>query len=91
MINGKLKQQSNDDLDVRNADPRHAYLEWLRMEARLLQIELHPEMDADDEYSPRGTFAGKFHFPIDMAWNDVPKPSTRAESVMRSVGVEFPQ
>lgn len=80
-----------DAIDQRNADPRHAYLEWLRMEARLLQIELHPEMPTEDECRPCGTFAGKFHFPMEMDWRDVPKPSTRAEKVLRAVGVEFPE
>jgi hypothetical protein len=44
-------------------DPRQAYLEWLRMEARMLRIELAPELDPDREFSPCGTFARGFHFP----------------------------
>lgn len=86
---GEIQRQV-DLIDERNRDPRHAYLEWLRMEARLLQIELYPELDADDEYRPVGTFAKHFHFPIDKNWTDVAKPSTRAELVLRAVGIQTP-
>ena len=69
-------------------DPRQAYLEWLRMEARLLQIELG--LDGDCDYSPRGTFAGSFHFPPGQDWRATPQPSTRAEMVLAAVGVKVP-
>lgn len=69
-------------------DPRHAYLEWLRMEARILQLELYPEMDPTRDFTPCNTFAKSFHFPSDgRTWKDVPKPSTRAAKVLAAVGV----
>ena len=69
-------------------DPRQAYLEWLRMEARLLQIELG--LGDEHEFSPCGTFARSFHFPPGESWRDAPQPSTRAESVLRAVGIDVP-
>jgi hypothetical protein len=71
-------------------DPRQAYLEWLRMEARLLQMELAPELDPESEFSPCGTFARGFHFPRG-GWQSAPKPSTRALAVMRAAGVVIPE
>jgi hypothetical protein len=71
-------------------DPRQAYLEWLRMEARMLRIELAPELDPDREFSPCGTFARGFHFPRG-GWQSAPKPSTRALAVMRAAGVVIPE
>lgn len=70
-------------------DPRHAYLEWLAMEARLLRIELYgDEYFADKEFTPCNTFARSFHFPSDgRTWKDVPKPSTRATTVLKAVGI----
>lgn len=70
-------------------DPRQAYLEWLRMEARLLQIELG--LGDEHEFSPCGTFARSFHFPPGESWRDQPQPSTRAELVLAAVGVKVPQ
>lgn len=71
-------------------DIRYAYLEWLRFEARLLQIELMPVADPEAEYSPMGTFAAKFHHD---AWADpkaVPQPSSRALAVLEAAGVKIP-
>lgn len=68
-------------------DPRFAYLEWLAMEARLLRIELYgDEYWADKQLTPCGTFAGDFHMG-QGDWKDRPQPSTRAELVLRTVGV----
>lgn len=69
-------------------DVRFAYLEWLRMEARLLQDELG---GGNGEYSPIGTFTHGYHFPQGMDWRDAPQPSTRAELVLRAVGVDVPK
>lgn len=73
-------------LDERD-DPRHAYLEWLRMEARILQLELYPDMDPTRDFTPCNTFAKSFHFPTGGDWREVPKPSTRAAKVLAAVGV----
>lgn len=79
------------DDDYEN-DPRHAYLEWLHMEARLLRLELYgDEYWAEKRLTPCGTFAKGFHFPTDGDWRDVPPPSTRAEAVLRAVGVQMPE
>jgi len=73
-------------------DPRSAYLEWLHMEARLLRMELYgEECWADKQLTPCGTFAKGFHFPSGGGWRDVPPPSTRAETVLRAVGVQMPE
>lgn len=69
-------------------DPRFAYLEWLRMEARLLQIELG--YGQNGESTPLSTFTHGYHFPEGMNWRDQPQPSTRAEQVLRAVGVNVP-
>lgn len=69
-------------------DPRFAYLEWLRMEARLLQIELG--YGPNGESTPLNTFTHSYHFPHDISWRDAPQPSTRAELVLRAVGVDVP-
>ena len=71
-------------------DPRYAYLQWLRMEATLLQLELDPSSDSARELSPRGTFTQTYHFPPGQDWRDAPQPSTRAEQVLRAVGVNVP-
>ncbi|PWE52423.1 hypothetical protein DEM27_31240 [Metarhizobium album] len=76
--------------DTFRTDPRWAYLEWLRMEARLLQMELCPNLDPELEFAPCNTFAKAFHFPRNNRWQDVPQPSTRAEQVLRAAGVAFP-
>lgn len=77
-------------LSESNRDTRHAYLEWLTMEARLLQEELFPAADNSRQLAPCNTFAKSFHFPAGGDWREVPPPSSRAEAVLRSVGVEFP-
>ena len=69
-------------------DPRYAYLQWLRTEADLLQIELG--FSSERELSPRGTLAQSYHFPPGENWRDQPQPSTRAEQVLRAVGVNVP-
>ncbi len=68
-------------------DPRLAYLEWLAMEARILRIELYGDAFADREFTPCNTFAKTFHFPPGGDWRDVPKPSTRAMTVLKAVGI----
>lgn len=70
-------------------DPRHAYLQWLRTEADLLQIELGN--GSERELTPRNTFTQSFHFPLGGDWRDMPQPSTRAELVLRAVGIDVPQ
>ncbi|GLK71273.1 hypothetical protein KHC23_10900 [Ancylobacter dichloromethanicus] len=70
-----------------------AYREWLHFEAHLLGVELYPSLPPANaaRWVPQGTFAAGFHFPESGAdgrtWRDVPKPSTRAEMVLRAVGV----
>ena len=81
------RRPADPHLDERD-DPRYAYLEWLRMEARILQIELFPELDQTRDFTPCNTFAKSFHFPSDgRTWKDVPKPSTRAVTVLKAVGI----
>ena len=70
-------------------DPRFAYLEWLRQEARFLQMELG--CGDKGEFSPIGTFTHRYHIPFGESWRDQPQPSTRAETVLRAVGVKFPR
>lgn len=70
-----------------------AYREWLHFEAQLLGVELYPSLPPANaaRWVPQGTLAAGFHFPESGAdgrtWRDVPKPSTRAETVLRAVGV----
>jgi hypothetical protein len=66
-------------------DTRFAYLQWLRMEARLLQIELGG--DDRGEFTPIGTYTHNFHMSPEKDWRALPQPSTRAEQVLRAVGV----
>ncbi|WP_156392750.1 hypothetical protein [Rhizobium sp. Root482] len=70
-------------------DTRFAYLEWLRQEARFLQMELG--CGDKGEFSPIGTFTHRYHIPFGESWRDQPQPSTRAETVLRAVGVKFPR
>lgn len=72
--------------DPYDHDPCYAYLEWLDSEHRLLSHELFPESKM--RFTPCNTFARDFHWSED--WRSKPKPSTRAEAVMRFVGVRFP-
>ena len=72
-------------------DPRWAYLEFLHYEARLLRMELAPNLDPDHEFTPSNTFAKRFHFPRTGSWKDLPQPSTRALQVMRAAGVVIPE
>jgi hypothetical protein len=67
-----------------------AYLEWLRMEARLLQIELFPDDDHEREFSPVGTFTHSFHLPAGKDWKTLPQPSSRALAVLEAAGVKIP-
>ncbi|WP_432347920.1 hypothetical protein WMC41_09930 [Shinella yambaruensis] len=76
-----------DAHDLMRDDPRYAYLEWLRMEARILQLELFPDLDPTRDFTPCNTFAKSFHFPTGVDWRKVPKPSTRAAKVLAAVGV----
>lgn len=78
--------------DDYRTDVRHAYLEWLRMEAALLQAELVPGFPQDRELRPCGTFAKRFHFPSSpQTWQDVPPPSTRARAMLEAAGVRIPE
>jgi len=61
-----------------------AYAEWLHFELRILNTERYGK---DDGSCPIGTAATNYHFPLEGNWTDVPPPSTRAESVLRHVGV----
>ena len=72
-------------------DPRWAYLEFLHYEARLLRMELAPNLDPDHEFTPSNTFAKRFHFPRVGSWKDLPQPSARALQVMRAAGVVIPE
>lgn len=72
-----------------------AYRQWLHFEARLLALELYPDAAPEEaiKWVPEGTVAAGFHFPEvtgtrpGRTWRDVPPPSTRAEAVLRAVGV----
>ncbi|HVV94827.1 MAG TPA: hypothetical protein VHD15_15555 [Hyphomicrobiales bacterium] len=79
-----------DIWDLWDTDPRLAYLEWLTMEARLLRLELWPGSHSARGLAPCNTFASGFHFPMDRSWNEMPPPSSRAETVLRAVGVQIP-
>lgn len=68
-------------------DPRFAYLQWLRTEANLLQLELG---GGNGEFTPLNTFTHNYHFPLGEDWREQPQPSTRAEQVLRHVGVDVP-
>jgi hypothetical protein len=60
-----------------------AYAEFLDMELRLLQREL-----GLGRLVPRNTLAKDFHFPVEKPWDKLPKPSTRAVTVMRAAGLK---
>lgn len=66
-------------------DVREWYRSWLYAELRLLNLELDgsPEISAIRQDNP----GAKFHFPRDMGWRDVPKPSTRAAAVLGLLGL----
>lgn len=72
-----------------------AYRAWLHYEGRLLALELYPDAPPTEaiKWVPEGTLAAGFHFPEitgtqpGRTWRDVPPPSTRAEMVLRAVGV----
>ncbi len=64
-----------------------AYRQWLHYEARLCAMELYPELGTEAEGFIPETFAASFHFPQAKHWNEVPKPSTRAQAVLQAVGV----
>lgn len=72
-------------------DARFAYLEWLTMEARLLRIEMWPDCNPTDDFSPVNTFAMPFHFPYPQNWRGMQPPSARALAVMEAAGVEIPE
>jgi hypothetical protein len=47
------------------------------------------ELGEPERFSPVGTAARAFHFPLDdRTWEDVPKPSTRCLSVLAAIGVD---
>lgn len=66
-----------------------AYLQWLHMEARILRIELYGDNYADREWTPCNTFTQHYHFK-GGDWRALPQPSTRAISVLRTVGADIP-
>ncbi len=72
-------------------DPRFAYLEWIRMETKLLRLEMWPDTDPNGDFSPCNTFAMPFHFPDGgQGWRDAEPPSSRAMRVMQAAGVDIP-
>lgn len=72
-------------------DPRFAYLEWLRMEMRLLRMEMWPDVDPNKDFTPCNTFAMPFHFPHGgLEWRDAEPPSYRALRVLEAAGVAIP-
>ncbi|TCR04078.1 hypothetical protein [Neorhizobium sp. JUb45] len=67
--------------------PNNAYAEWLWNELKLLNREMGYDARIG-LYSPTGTIGGDFHFPRDhREWTDVPPPSTRAETMLRVLGI----
>jgi hypothetical protein len=69
-----------------------AYSEWLAMERRLLTAEMYGDQARHMErFVPSGTMAHNFHFPTEegRSWEDVPKPSSRADLVLQAVGVRL--
>lgn len=48
----------------------------------MLRLELWPDHDPSTEWTPRNTFASRFH---DLA----EKPSSRAQAVLRAAGVDM--
>src|SRR5690606_9986216 len=79
------------DRDNYDTDPRFAYLDWLTMEARLLRLELWPHADPRKELTPVNTFAHGFHWPeLGQTYADDVPPTSRAETVLRAVGIEMP-
>lgn len=77
---------NNKPFDRRARALQEAYAEFLYNELKLLNIELGDDL-GPGIYAPCGTFAKPFHFPSDGNWRDVPPPSSRAEAVLRSVGI----
>ena len=66
------------------------YNEWLFYERRMLCIEQYGERQKPsvlERYIP--TSSNEFHFPLGVSWRDVPKPSTRAATVMAAVGADL--
>jgi hypothetical protein len=84
-----LQQVSSHKGDLRAL---YAYASWLHMERRILCRELWPELgSAADKY----VFANNagFNWHIDgrgsLNWNEGPQPSSRAETVLDLVGVDW--
>ncbi|WP_185982844.1 hypothetical protein [Aureimonas mangrovi] len=73
----------------REREIAYAYMQWLHMEKRLLSAQLWPGIRDADDAIPHNTEAQSFHFPDDRPWNEAPMPSTRAEIVLRFVGVDL--
>lgn len=61
------------------------YRSWLYGELRMLDLELDgsPDSLAVRQDNP----GAEFHFPAEMDWRDVPKPSTRAAAVLGLLGI----
>ncbi|PXW56990.1 hypothetical protein C7450_10727 [Chelatococcus asaccharovorans] len=74
-----------------SADEREAlldaYAEWLFSELKLLAMERHGSTER--MLLIKKTRAGDFHWPADKSWTEVPKPSTRAASVLTHVGANW--
>ncbi|HSI39852.1 MAG TPA: hypothetical protein VLA00_04805 [Xanthobacteraceae bacterium] len=69
-----------------NATPMQlAYMAWLSFELKMLRHETDLP-----GFTPDGTFAESFHFPVGGSWQDVAPASSRAETVLRAVGVALP-
>jgi hypothetical protein len=64
-----------------------AYREWLHYEGRILGGELYPNDENCDGLIFHHDLSTHFHFPKVGSWEDVPKPSTRARTVLEAVGI----
>ena len=84
-----LQQVSSREGDLRAL---HAYASWLHMERRILCRELWPELGSAADKFVHANNAG-FNWHIDgrgsLNWNEGPQPSSRAETVLDLVGVDW--
>ena len=67
-----------------------AYSQWLFYERRLLALEVHGDVDAENVIPC--TRVGDYHFPAydnGPTWQDKPQPSTRAAAIMSAAGVDL--
>lgn len=65
-----------------------SYNAWLFMERRLLSLEMYPEQGPQAErFVPAGNAGDAWHFMGPDSWQDKPQPSTRAATILHSLGV----